>query len=478
MKKILGRDREIQRLDRCIAENEAQLVMVYGRRRVGKTYLINEYFDNRFNFKFTGAYNQPREVQLTNFSAELNRQSGIERKIPADWSTAFQYLRDYLEDQRDGDKCVVFFDEMPWMDTFKSGFLPAFEYFWNSWGNARKNLIFIVCGSSTSWMTDKLEKNKGGLFNRHTCRLYLEQFNLKETEEYLSSRGITWSRYDIVRCYMILGGIPYYLRLLDQEKTLAENIDNLFFRKRAELWDEFDNLYKTLFSNSENYIRIADCLSTKRGGMSRSEISKRTGLPANGAMTEMLNNMERSGFIRIHNTYGKSKRDRQYQLSDYYSVFYFRFIKENYGKDEHFWRNTAENPSRRTWEGLVFENICWDHISQIKNALGISGVMSELFTWKMTGDDEKKGAEIDIIIKRKDRVISLCEAKFYGREYEIDKDYDAILRNKTDAFRTSNKINETIQLVMITTFGLTKGKYNGIVTRDITMDHLFQQAEY
>lgn len=477
MKMILGRDREIRRLDRCMSENEAQLVMVYGRRRVGKTYLINEYFDNRFNFKFTGTYNQPREVQLSNFSAELNRQSGIERKIPIDWSTAFQYLRDYLEGQQDDDKCVVFFDEMPWMDTFKSGFLPAFEYFWNSWGNARKNLVFIVCGSSTSWMIDKLEKNKGGLFNRQTCRLYLEQFNLKETEEYLSSRGITWSRYDIVRCYMILGGIPYYLRLLDPEKTLAENIDNLFFRKRAELWDEFDNLYKTLFSNSENYIRIADCLSTKKGGMSRSEISKKTGLPANGAMTEMLNNMEKSGFIRIHNIYGRSKRDRQYQLSDYYSVFYFKYIKENYGKDEHFWRNTAENPSRRVWEGFVFENICWDHIGQIKSALGISGVMSELYTWKLIGDDKKKGAEIDIIIKRKDRVISLCEAKFYGSEYEIDKDYDAILRNKTDAFRISNKINETIQLVMITTFGLTKGKYNGIVNHDITMDQLFQQAE-
>lgn len=477
MNRILGREREIKRLDRCMSEIESQLVMVYGRRRVGKTYLINEYFDNRFNFKFTGTYNQPRGVQLANFSAELNRQSGTDREVPLDWSTAFIYLRDYLETQGDDEKCIVFFDEMPWMDTPKSGFLAAFEYFWNSWGNAKKNLIFIVCGSSTSWMIDKIEKNKGGLFNRQTCRLYIEPFNLAETEEYMSSRGITWSRYDIVRCYMILGGIPYYLRLLDREKTLAENIDDLFFRKRAELWDEFDNLYKTLFSNSESYIKIADCLSKRKGGLCRSEISKKTGLPANGVLTAMLNNMERSGFIRIHNQYGNSRRDRRYQLADYFSAFYFRFIKENYGKDEHFWRNASENPSRRTWEGFVFENICWDHINQIKKALGISGVMSELFTWRLTGNGDNKGTEIDIIIKRKDHVISICEAKFYGNEFEINKDYDAVLRNKLERFRESNKVNETLQLVMITTFGLTKGKYNGIVTRDITMDQLFQPTE-
>ncbi len=477
MDRIFGRQDEVKRLDRCMAENEAQLVLVYGRRRVGKTFLINEYFDNRFDFKFTGTYDQPRDVQLANFSRELNRQSGSDKGVPSDWTEAFYSLRDYLETRTKAGKCVVFFDEMPWMDTFKSGFLSAFEYFWNSWGNAQKNLVFIVCGSSTSWMIDKIEKNKGGLFNRQTCRLYLEQFNLAATEEYLISRNINWSRYDIVCCYMILGGIPYYLRLLDPEKTFPENIDNLFFRKRAELWDEFDNLYRTLFGNGDQYIKIVECLSKKRGGMTRGEISEVTKLPPNGQMTKMLSHLERSGFIRIHNTFGKSKRDRIYQLADYYTLFYYRFIRDNYGKDEHYWRNTSDSSARKAWEGFSFESICWDHIDQIKTGLGISGVMTEHFTWNKRGDDSGKGAEIDMIIDRKDRIISLCEIKFYGSRFEINKDYDQNLRNKLEVFRETTKTAKTLQIVMVTTYGLTKGKYNGLITRDIKMDHLFQRGE-
>ncbi len=477
MNKIFGRAGEIKRLDRCMGESEAQLVLVYGRRRVGKTYLINEYFDNRFDFKFTGTYDQPREVQLENFSRELNRQSGSERDVPSDWTEAFYLLRDYLETRTQSGKCVVFFDEMPWMDTFKSGFLAAFEYFWNSWGSARKNLVFIVCGSSTSWMIDKIEKNKGGLFNRQTCRLYLEQFDLSSTEEYLQSRGIMWSRYDIVCCYMILGGIPFYLRLLDPERTLAENIDNLFFRKRAELWDEFDNLYRTLFGNSDQYIKIVECLSSKKNGMSRGEISEKTKLPPNGQLTKMLTYLERSGFVRIHNTYGRSKRDRIYQLSDYYTIFYYKYIKDNYGKDEHFWMNTSDSSARKAWEGYSYENICWDHIDQIKAGLGISGILSELSTWSKRGDDFSKGAEIDMIINRKDRVISLCEIKFYDNRFEISKDYDQDLRNKLEVFREATKTTRTLQIVIITTYGLTKGKYNGIITRDINMDHLFLHSQ-
>ena len=159
-----------------------------------------------------------------------------------------------------------FFDEMPWLDTHRSGFLSAFEYFWNDYGSSVDNLVFIVCGSSTSWLVDNIEHNKGGLFNRQTCRLFLEPFSLSETEEYLLSKGIHWSRYDITECYMIMGGIPYYLSLLDREMSYLQNIDYLFFRKKAELWDEFDHLYNTLFSQGENYISVAYELSKKKTG--------------------------------------------------------------------------------------------------------------------------------------------------------------------------------------------------------------------
>ena len=231
MNNLIGREKEIKRLSRAKEETEAQLIIVYGRRRVGKTFLINEYFNYEFAFKFTGSYNQNRQTQLKNFVLELNRYSKKTNKTPKDWTEAFSMLRDYLEGTDTAEKQVVFFDEMPWMDSQRSGFLPAFEWFWNAWGSARKNLIFVVCGSAASWLTDNIEKNKGGLFNRCTCKLHLEPLNLHDTEKYIKSRNIEWSRYDITECYMVMGGIPYYLRLLDKELTLNENIDELFFRK-------------------------------------------------------------------------------------------------------------------------------------------------------------------------------------------------------------------------------------------------------
>ncbi|WP_026507423.1 AAA family ATPase [Butyrivibrio sp. MC2013] len=473
MKDLIGRENEIKRLDHAMEENEAQLIVVYGRRRVGKTYLINEYYDNRFTFKFTGSENQNNKEQLKNFILELTAAAHREYDQPKDWTEAFFALRSYLESADNSGKQVVFFDELPWMDKPGSGFLSAFEWFWNSWGAARKNLVFIVCGSATSWMVDKLDENKGGLFNRQTCRLFIEPFDLGHTEAYLQSRGINWSRYDIVQTYMIMGGIPFYLRLLDSSLTLNDNIDKLFFGKRAEMWNEFEHLYHTLFSNSDQYIKIAEALSQKKSGLSREEIVAKTGLKSNGVLTKMLSDLEKSGFIRVNNEYGHKKRGARYQLSDYYSLFYFRFIRDNYGKDSHFWANMNDNPARRAWAGLTFEQVCRDHIDQIKHALGISGVLTELSTWSKRGDDDEKGAQIDLIIERRDRVINLCEIKFSTGEYEIDKDYDLALKNKVEAFRTDSKCKMTIIMTMITSYGVKKNKYSNYIGREVTMEDLF-----
>lgn len=475
--KIIGRQAECDRLEKCLTASQAQLVIVYGRRRVGKTFLINQFFEGRFDFKLTGAYAQPKETQLRYFIAELNRQAGTEHSAPKDWIDAFALLRDHLSSLSKEEKHVVFFDEMPWMDTQRSGFLAAFEWFWNDWGCTQDNLIFIVCGSATSWMVEKIAENKGGLFNRQTCRLYLQPFNLSETEAYLLSRGIDWSRRDITECYMIMGGIPYYLSLLDPELAFNANIDNLFFRKRAELWDEFDHLYQTLFSNSEQYIKIVEQLSKKRMGLTRSEISEQTRLPANGALSKMLNDLADSGFVRKYNFYGRKSKDMLYQLSDYYTLFYYRFIKSGFGKDEHFWSNTLENPARYAWAGLTFEQLCKDHIPQIKRKLGISGVLSEESSWSASPKDEKDaagGAQIDLLIDRRDRVVNLCEIKFSMNEFLIDKEYDQKLRNKISAFRQTTNCKKTIQLTMITTYGVQQNKYSGIVSNEVCLDDLFQ----
>ena len=472
---LIGRKRECERLEKCMKAATAQLVVVYGRRRVGKTFLVNQYFKNKLEFKVTGAYGQPKKVQLRNFADELNRRSEKEWANPKDWIQAFNYLRNYIEELSDDEKHVFFIDEMPWLDTHKSGFLPAFEYFWNDYGSSKDNLVFIICGSATSWMVDNLANNKGGLFNRQTCRLYLEPFTLAQTREYLLAQGMSWSEYDITECYMIMGGIPYYLSLLENDLSYVQNIDNLFFRKKAELWDEFEHLYRTLFVNSDKYVQVMECLSEKRSGYTRNEIAEKTGLAANGKLTKILENLINSGFVRASSFYGNKKKATLYQSADYYTNFYFRFLRNNHGKDEHYWSKALDIPSRRSWAGLTFEQVCKDHIDQIKKKLGISGVLSEEYIWFTRGDEDlgTSGAQIDLLIERRDRIINICEIKFSSDEFIIDKEYDHKLRNKIEAFKRNTSTKCGIQLTMITTYGVKNNKYSSIMGNQITLEDLF-----
>ena len=470
---LIAREEEIQRLENCLTETNAQLVILYGRRRIGKTYLINEFFEGRFDFKITGVYKESRESQLQNFTAELSGHLRKEINTPLDWRSAFFLLQDYLDGLPRNEKHVVFFDEMPWLDTPRSGFLPAFEYFWNNYGCAMRNLIFIVCGSAASWMTTNIAQNKGGLFQRQSCSIFLRPFTLKETEQYLISRGLTWSRYDITECYMILGGIPFYLSLLRRDLSLSANIDNLFFRKRAELWNEFQHLYRTLFLNSELHIRIAQALSTKQIGLTRSELAKKTGLPENGDLTKILANLVSSDFVRVYSFFGKKKANMLYQLSDYYSWFYFRFLQDNPGRDEHYWSHSYSSASKYAWAGFTFEQVCKDHIPQIKQKLGISGVLSAESSWFRRGDGEKSGAQIDLVIDRNDHVINLCEIKYTTEEYAIDKAYDRVLRNKIGAFLQDTRTKKTIQTTLITTYGLQRNPYSSIINTEVVLDDLF-----
>lgn len=471
--KIFGRDDEIARLKACATSSEAELVVVYGRRRVGKTFLVRQCFDNQFDFVFVGAYNKPTKAQLENFTVALQEQCGLIRPVPKNWSEAFRQLREHLQQTTKRGKHIVFFDEMPWMDTGRSDFLSAFEYFWNSWASAQDNLLFIVCGSATTWITNKLLRNKGGLYNRATQRIYLHPFTLRETEQYLKSRKIHWSRYDITECYMTMGGIPFYLKQLNPDLTYTQNIDNLFFSPKAILRDEFLNLYRTLFKNAEAYEQIVMALGTKRMGLTRSEISKLTGIAQNGKLGIMLDNLAQCNFIRPYNYYGSKKRGIVYQLSDYYTLFYQYFLKDKHGRDENYWTKTIDNPSRRAWAGYAFEQVCKDHLRQIKHHLGISSVLSECSSW-YGKNEEDSHAQIDLVIDRRDRVINLCEIKFSQNPFVIDKDYDMQLRNKIATFQSATKTRKALHLTMITTYGVKQNMYSSIVQSQATMDDLFE----
>ena len=470
---IVGRKYEFELLEQAMRSEESELIVVYGRRRVGKTFLVNQFFRNDYTFKLTGVYNRPTDVQLERFAVQIEEYTGNDCQTPENWYKAFDMLKQTIKQSDGTEKKVVFIDEMPWLDTDNSDFVAAFEQFWNGWASAEGNVVLVACGSATSWMTDKLLGNKGGLFNRAATRMFVRPFTLKETEQYLQSRGIEWSRYDIAECYMIMGGIPFYLKQLNARWSLTQNIDNIFFKEKGLLWDEFEHLYDTLFKQPENHIAIVEALAKKRMGLTRSEIIEETKLHDNGNLTKTLNNLVNNEFIRPYKYFGKEKQDTIYQLSDFYSMFYFSFIKDNYGSDPHFWTNSIDNPSHRAWAGYTFEQLCLYHIEQIKKSIGISAVQCSLSAWFHKGDAASRGAQIDLLIDRRDRVINICEMKFSVNEFAIDKDYDNKLRNKIATFREETNTKKALQLTMVTTYGVKRNTHSNLVQSEVLLDDLF-----
>lgn len=470
---IIGRKFEFDLLESSMRSGESELIVVYGRRRVGKTYLVNQFFENEYAFKLTGVYNQQTTVQLERFASQMEEYGGNPCQVPENWFKAFDLLKSLLRQTTTEGKKVVFIDEMPWLDTEGSNFVAAFEQFWNGWASAEGDIVLIACGSATSWMTDKLLGHQGGLFNRCATRMFVRPFTLKETEEYLQAKGIEWTRYDIAVCYMIMGGIPFYLKQLMPQWSFSQNIDNIFFREKGLLWDEFEHLYKTLFKQPDNHVAVVEALATKRMGLTRNEIIKATKLHDNGNLKQVLENLTNSEFIRPYKFFGKEKKDTIYQLTDFYTMFYFNYIKDNYGRDEHFWTNSMDNPSRRAWAGYTFERLCMYHLEQMRRSMGISAVQCETSAWFKRADEQSNGAQIDLLIDRRDRVINICEMKFSVNEFVIDKDYDEILRNKLEAFRSDSKTKKALQLTMVTTMGLKRNMYSNRVQSEVVLDDLF-----
>lgn len=476
---IIGRLREQNLIKEYMESGKAELIAVYGRRRVGKTFLIRSYFNDAFDFYFTGSFDTPKSTQLRLFQGELERYSGIKRKRPADWFEAFEQLRDYLSSLKK-DRIVVLLDELPWMDTPRSNFLQAFSYFWNSWGSTINNLKLFVCGSATTWMLSTLIGDKGGLHGRVNRQIYLRPFNLEETEKFLQSKGIAWSRYQIAQVYMAIGGIPYYLDMLEPSMTVNENIDNLFFREGAVLHTEYDFIFRSLFKDSKLYRSIVEILARKSIGMTREDIMDSLGAESGGKLTEALDNLCKCDFLRTYKSFGNKSRKQLYQLVDLYSLFYLKFVQNDSGQDEHFWSNMMDVPARTAWEGYAFEQLCLHHIPQIKQKLRIGGILSNVCSWQCKAFVDKngtkhKGTQIDLLIDRRDNIIDICEMKFSQGEYAITSDYDAKLRDRFNTFRSVTSTRKALQSVLVTTYGLTNNKYSGDIHDVVVLDDLFRE---
>ena len=470
MGNIIGRIAEQEILAQRIKSNSPELIAIFGRRRIGKTFLVRQFFQDSFDFYFTGIYQGTKQEQLGEFRRQLERYSGKKCKMIKTWFEAFAELREYLESLSDNDNpIVVFLDELPWMDTAKSRFIKALEYFWNSWGATNNRLKLLVCGSATTWMRENVLSEKGGLYNRTTRSIYLAPFSLYETEQYLRSRNIVWNRYQIAECYMIFGGTPLYLSMLEPGMSLGQNVDNLFFVPNAPLSREYDFLFRSLFNEASLHRQIIEILANKTIGMTRMEIKNALKIEDGGDFTNALRNLNDCDFIRQYSAFGKSDRGTLFQLTDLFTLFHLRYVKGYKGQDEHHWQNMLDSPSRRAWSGYSFEQLCLHHIRQIKSKLGISGIQSDVCSWK--GD----GAQIDLLIDRRDQTINVCEIKFSQSEFEITKQYDTLLRTRLEKFRSASKTRKALHQTFITTYGVKDNAYKGNIQSEIVLDDLFEK---
>ena len=478
---MIGRSQEMKQLEELYSNGRAEFIAVYGRRRVGKTYLVDEALKGKITFRHAGLSpievsdnaKAPLKAQLEAFYYSLLIHGMKKSHCPKDWLEAFFMLEMHLQSIDNGDRMVVFLDELPWMDTAKSGFITAFEGFWNSWGCHRDNLMVVVCGSANSWIMDKLINNHGGLYGRITHEIKLEPFTLNECEACLKERNVRFSRYDMVQTYMIFGGIPYYLNYLDRRLSLAQNVDSLFFSKNAVLRIEYDRLFASVFKSPDMVKKIVELLGTRSTGFTRKEISAKTGISNGSALTELLSSLIVSDFIVSYIPFGEGKHDEKYKLIDPFCLFYLRFVKNSESLNEEFWINNVSSPGIVAWRGFAFENVCFNHINSIKKALGISGVSTKHSAWSKH-EENGDGIQIDLIIERNDNIVNMCEIKFYGDEFSVDKSYDRILRNRCSVLQEFIPKKCAIHSTLITTYGLKENEYKWDFVNVITMDDLFE----
>ena len=474
---LIAREKEKTLLQSTLNSEYSDFVAVYGRRRVGKTFLIRDSFDYSFTFQHAGLANGTRIQQLEAFANSLKEYGVDNPETPLNWMHAFEMLKDLVRSSA-ASKKVIFLDELSWMNTRKCDLMVALEGFWNGWASARKDVVLVVCASATSWMLDNVIHNKGGLYNRLTREIKLEPFHLYECKEFMAAKNVVMNDHELLEGYMIMGGIPYYWSFVNKRLSLSQNIDMMFFNRKAPLRNEYEYLYASIFDNPEKYIKVIEALGRNKDGLTRNDVSKETKIPSSGNLTKLLENLVNCGFIKGYVDYGMTERNQRFKLIDNFTIFYFKFMKR-IPTDEHYWTNQVNTSARNAWCGLAFERVCMEHIPQIKRKLGITGVLTEEYTWHCTSDPDNGvfGSQIDLILDRRDQVINLCEMKYSRDEFSINRKIDTELRHKISDLNTVTKTKSAIHLTIITTYGLVSNSYSGSVQNLITARDLIKAIE-
>lgn len=467
MAEVVGRSIEKKRFDESFESHRSELIAVYGRRRIGKTYLIRTYFSKHIIFSFTGLRNGILSDQLENFMIELRRVSNQFQDITPDgWLEAFSYLRRYLETIRKSKKKkVIFIDEFPWVDTMRSGFLPAFENFWNTYCTTRDDLIVVICGSSASYMIKKIIRNRGGLHNRLTRKVKLEPFTLSEVKAFFKYKRIYLPDIEILKLYMAFGGIAEYLEHVQQGDSSVTAIDRICFQKGAQLEYEFDEVFKSLFDEGSYHEQIIHALAKgSKFGMTRNEILKNKGITSGGQFSKSLTELIESGFVEQYQSYQSNRKTTRYRIFDEFCLFHLQFIATNKGNS---WTQLYTKNEYTSWAGYAFEMICYKHVTCIKKAVQCDQIDSINFSWN------NQQAQIDLVIDRNDNVVLLCEIKFYNDVFYLDESYAQKLRTKENEYKRQTKTKKAVSTMMLSTYGITGTHSLGLVTKSLKMNVLF-----
>ncbi len=471
--KVAGREVEIKKMQNLLENPQSEFLAVYGRRRIGKTYLIREVFKPNIVFECSGLHQKDTKQQLENFWLTLiETKTSAKLEIPKTWLQAFALLKAHLSQLNKPHKKVIFLDEIAWYETPRSGFLAALDNFWNQFCTKRNDIVLVICGSAASWIIDKVINNRGGLHNRVTSHIRLLPFTLNETKDFLKMLKVSLTLKDVATLYMAIGGVPYYLKDVKAGQSVAQILDDLFFKPQANLKNEFTNLYASLFKNSDLHVAIVQALATKNKGLTRNQLLTATGIASGGGFSVLLNELVACGFVKIIYPINKTKEDLLYRLVDEYSIFYYKFLISS--KANNSWLHVSNTQAYKIWTGYAFENMCFKHILQIKKALGISGIISNEHSWIQKGNISESGTQIDFIIDRNDNCINVLELKFYDTMFELTKNYSKQLSEKVQIFKEKNKVKKNVFITLLTANGVKKNQYYlSTITNQLNIDDLF-----
>lgn len=478
---IIGREAELTLLNKTLGSDQAEFIAVYGRRRVGKTYLISTFFkDKGVYFEFIGIKDANTKMHLKSFANILSSTFPKHTEaVPRDWLTALDSLRKNIEMISKDKKVILFFDELPWIASPKSNFLQALDNCWNRYLSRMSNLILVVCGSAASWMIDNIIANTGGLHGRLTRKIHLQPFTLIETKKFLEFKHIDLDHKQIIELYMSMGGIPKYLMQAEPGQSAMQIINQQFFTTTGYLAEEFNKLYSSLFNNYENHIKVIRTLSKSQSGLARGELLDKSGIGSGGTATKVIRELEESGFIMHLDCYPIKKPMAKYRLIDQFSLFYLKWvdpaIKFSYSNNlQNYWMQQANTKAWQIWCGYAFENVCLLHLAAIQNALGIRGINLTPHVWYTKGTAKQSGAQIDLLLDRADNCINLCEIKFYNTEFEVTKEYGMALERKKEIFREATSCKKSLFTTLITTYGTIKNNNaNQYIQSDLTINDLF-----